>query len=127
MADFSVTYTAKRELTGGHTFNSVQTLALDLKILDRVFVIDGSQVLTPSNASGSINSITTTYDVETKMMDDSTLDLFTEFLLSCMASEMFTVSIQGAASRNAQLIFQRNLKASKAGVKFRYRFKIRVY
>jgi len=127
MADFSVTYTAKRELASGHVFNSTQTFSIDLKILDKVFEIKGSQILTPSNASGTLDSYTTTYDVETKMMDDTTTELCVEFLMSCMASEMFTVSLQGAASRNAQLILQRRLKANKAGVKYRYRFKIRVY
>jgi hypothetical protein len=127
MADFSATYTAKLGVDPSHLVDTEYTFEVDLRLLDPTDKIDASQNLTPNDAETSFNSITTEYDVETKLMDRATRDLCREFLLSCSGSELFTVSLEGAASQNAHLILDRTVRPTREGLKYRYRFKIRVY
>lgn len=128
MVDLSVTYTATRGLAAGHLLNSLQTFEIDLIRLDPTDKIKATQVLTPTDAETELVSLVTEYRVETKLMDNALMLLCREFLLSCMASETFTVSLFGAAGQNAQLILNRNLVPENPfPLKYRYQFKMRVY
>jgi|GEM_PF-3383576 len=127
MADFSATYTAKRGLTAGHALDSQQTFDIDLRQLDLIDEIKATQNLTPSDAETEFESFSTLYKVETRLMDKPTMLLCREFLLSCSASELFTVSLEGAPVQNAHLLLDKKLKPSRQQLKYRYQFDIRVY
>jgi len=127
MADFSATYTAKRGLTAGHVLDSQQTFDIDLRQLDLIDEIKATQNLTPSDAETEFESFSTLYKVETRLMDKATMLLCREFLLSCSASELFTVSLEGAPVQNAHLLLDKKLKPSRQQLKYRYQFDIRVY
>jgi len=128
MADFSATYTAKRGLTPGHVLDSLQVFNVDLAELlpfDRLTV---SQNFTPTDAESSLKDVKTFYEVRTRIMNQTEMLLCREFLLSCSASELFTVSLLEAPSINAHLVKQNQLKPTRVGgLKYRFQFVIRVY
>ncbi|PHS20227.1 MAG: hypothetical protein COA86_02745 [Kangiella sp.] len=128
MADFSATYTATKRLTAGHLINTQQTFEIDLRQLDPIDSFNATQTFTPNDAETEMVSSTEEYIVETKLMDKATMLLCREFLNSCSASELFTVILEGGASRNAHLFLKRSLSPSNPSpLKYRYKFKIRVY
>lgn len=127
MADFSATYIAKRGIESSHVIDTEYTFEVDLRRLDPTDLIDATQNLTPNDGETSFNSFTTEYDIETALMDSATRELCREFILSCSASEAFTVSLQGGAVLNALLLLDRTVKPTREGLKYRYRFRIRVY
>lgn len=127
MADFSATYNALRRLAAGHVLNQSYTFDVDLRVLDVEDNYNGRQILTPTDAETDLISEGSIYFVETRWMDEATMLLCREFLNSCNASEKFTVVLEGAAPADAHLISQRRIKPTRLGLKYRYKFKIRVY